>query len=51
MVIVAAKPFVGQVLGNTWARTNMMGAAVASYRAGYQDAVINAAICSQIHNG
>jgi hypothetical protein len=44
-------PFLGQVLGNIWDRTNMMGAAVAAYRAGYRDAAINAAICSQIHNG
>jgi hypothetical protein len=44
-------PFVGQVLGNIWDRTRMMGAAVAAYHAGYRDAAINAAICSQIHNG
>jgi len=44
-------PFAGQVLGNVWDRTNMMGAAVLAYRAGYRDAAINAAICSQIHNG
>jgi hypothetical protein len=43
-------PFPGQVLGNIWDRTNMMGAAVGAYRAGYVDAAINAAICSQIHN-
>jgi hypothetical protein len=44
-------PFFGQVLGNIWDRTNMMGAAVVAYRAGYRDPAINAAICSQIHNG
>lgn len=43
--------FGGQVLGNTWDRTNMMSAAVAAYHAGYRDAAINAVICSQIHNG
>jgi|SRR5579872_1846610 len=43
-------PFEYQILGNTWDRTNMMGAAVAAYRLGYVDAAVNAAICSQIHN-
>lgn len=50
-VVQVPVPFLGQVLGNIWDRTNMMGAAVLAYRAGYRDAAINAAICSQIHNG
>jgi hypothetical protein len=49
--LVQLPAFIGQGLGNTWDRTNMMNAAVEAYRAGHRDAAINAAICSQIHNG
>jgi hypothetical protein len=38
------------VLGNTWDRTNMMGAAKAAYRAGHQNEAVTAALCCQIHN-
>ncbi len=38
------------VLGNTWDRTNMMGAAKAACP-GNPDAAANAAVCCQIHNG
>jgi len=40
----------GAILGNTWDRTNMMGAAVAASRTGQEDAAVNVAICCQIHN-
>jgi hypothetical protein len=39
------------ILGNTWDRTNMMGATKAAARAGQHEAAIDAAICCQIHNG
>ena len=39
------------VLGNLWSRTNMMGATVAAYKAGYQDQAVAAATCCQVHNG
>jgi hypothetical protein len=44
-------PFVYQILGNAWDRTNMMGAAQVAFRMGYVAAAVNTAICSQIHNG
>ena len=40
----------GTVLGNTWDRTNMMGATKAANNAGQKDAAVAAAICCQIHN-
>jgi hypothetical protein len=44
-------PFEYQVLGNVWNRVNMMNAAIAAYRLGFTDAAVNAAVCSQVHNG
>jgi hypothetical protein len=38
------------ILGNTWDRTNMMGAAKAAWKAGYKDQAVDAAICCQVHN-
>jgi hypothetical protein len=38
------------ILGNTWDRTNMMGATKAAFKAGMHDDAIVAAICCQIHN-
>lgn len=38
------------ILGNTWDRTNMIGAAKAAAKAGHVEAAVNAAICCQIHN-
>lgn len=38
------------VLGNTWSRTNMMGATRSAFALGHRDAAVNAAICCQIHN-
>lgn len=38
------------ILGNTWDRTNMIGAAKIAARAGHIDAAVSAAICCQIHN-
>jgi hypothetical protein len=42
---LAAQP----ILGNTWDRTNMMGATIVAYKAGYTKEAIDAAICCQIH--
>lgn len=44
-------PFEYQILGNVWDRTNMMNAAQSAFRMGFVDAAVNAAICSQVHNG
>jgi hypothetical protein len=38
------------LLGNTWDRTNMMGAAKAAWKAGHRGPAVNTAICCQIHN-
>lgn len=38
------------VLGNTWDRTNMMGAAKAAAHAGQMNNAVAAAICCQVHN-
>jgi hypothetical protein len=40
----------GVVLGNTWDRTNMIGAAKAAYKSGKRKEAIDAVICCQIHN-
>jgi hypothetical protein len=39
------------ILGNTWDRTNMMGATKAAYNASYEEQAVDAAACCQIHNG
>ena len=44
-------PFQYQIIGNVWDRTNMMNAAQAAFRMGFVGAAVNAALCSQIHNG
>jgi hypothetical protein len=42
---------VGQaILGNTWDRTNMIGAAKTAFTSGKRSEAIEAAICCQIHN-
>src|SRR5687767_12358997 len=38
------------VLGNTWDRTNMMGATKTAFKAGKREAAIDAATCCQVHN-
>jgi hypothetical protein len=38
------------ILGNTWDRTNMMGATRVAFQAGQHERAIDAAICCQIHN-
>lgn len=38
------------ILGNTWDRTNMMGAAKAAFKLGKRSQAIDAAACCQIHN-
>lgn len=43
---VVAQP----VLGNTWDRTNMMGATKAAWKAGFKEQAADAAICCQVHN-
>lgn len=43
-------PFEENALGNIWHRVDMMNAAVLAYQLGYEDAAVDAATCSQIHN-
>lgn len=43
-------PVGGQILGNIWDRTNMMGATKAAYHTGFHEVAINAAICCQADN-
>ena len=40
----------GAILGNTWDRTDMMGAARVAARVGQVDAAVDAAMCCQLHN-
>lgn len=44
-------PFEEDLLGNIWDRTNLIGAAEGAFQLGYTDAAVEAATCSQIHNG
>jgi hypothetical protein len=44
-------PVAQPILGNTWDRTNMMGATIQAWRVGATDQAVDAAICCQVHNG
>jgi hypothetical protein len=39
-----------EILGNTWSRTNMMGAAKSAARSGFINQAVEAAVCCQVQN-